>query len=310
VLDVAAIALEPVVLSAVASSNRSYGGLSDASITAKIEKMDKEWTTPAAETFVKEMLSSPASRLLRRHRELDPRILRITITDTRGATVAATHKTLDYYQADEEYWQNIYAQGRGSVSLTDILYDEATKAHYIGIGVPLTEEGSNTVIGTMDALIDVSSLLPMTNRLQMGPTARALLVKEDGTVIAGPQATPAMKLKSEEWEAVRDELRTLQGRQNGYVTRILAGGRRHVIGFADTGLKEHYPKLGWAVLLAQEEREALAPVRIVSRLFAFVSLLGLVLVTLLAAYFALHRAEPMTEIGDPFADKRTLKRPI
>src|SRR4030095_1717976 len=108
---VAAIALEPVVLSAVASSNRSYGGLSDASITAKIEKMDKEWTTPAAETFVKEMLSSPASRLLRRHRELDPRILRITITDTRGATVAATHKTLDYYQADEEYWQNIYAQG-------------------------------------------------------------------------------------------------------------------------------------------------------------------------------------------------------
>src|SRR4029453_6192553 len=75
VLDVAAIALEPVVLSAVASSNRSYGGLSDASINAKIEKMDKEWTTPAAETFVKEMLSSPASRLLRRHRELDPRIL-------------------------------------------------------------------------------------------------------------------------------------------------------------------------------------------------------------------------------------------
>ena len=126
VLDVAAIALEPAVISAVESSNRSYHGLQDAAVIAKIQKIDKEWATPATEIVAKEMLASPASRLLRRHRELDPRILRITVTDKRGATVAATHKTLDYYQADEEYWQNIYAQGRGAVSLTDILYDEAT----------------------------------------------------------------------------------------------------------------------------------------------------------------------------------------
>ena len=307
VLDVAAIALEPAVISAVESSNRSYDGLQDAAVIAKIQKIDKEWATPATEIVAKEMLASPASRLLRRHRELDPRILRITVTDKRGATVAATHKTLDYYQADEEYWQNIYAQGRGAVSLTDILYDEATKSHYIGLGLPLTEERSNTVIGTIDTLIDVTSLLPMTNRLQMGPTARALLVKEDGTLIAGPQATLPMKLKSEEWEAVRDALGTLHGRQNGYMTAVLTGGGRHLIGFADTGLREHYPKLGWVLLLAQEQREALAPIRIVSRLVAFISLLGLVLVTLLAAYFALHRAEPITEIGDPLADKRTLR---
>ena len=171
----------------------------------------------------------------------------------------------------------------------------------------MTEERSNTVIGTIDTLIDVTSLLPMTNRLQMGPTARALLVKEDGTLIAGPQATLPMKLKSEEWEAVRDALGTLHGRQNGYMTAVLTGGGRHLIGFADTGLREHYPKLGWVLLLAQEQREALAPIRIVSRLVAFISLLGLVLVTLLAAYFALHRAEPITEIGDPLADKRTLR---
>jgi hypothetical protein len=40
------------------------------------------------------------------------------VTDARGGTVAATHKTLDYYQADEEFWQNIYASGRGAVSIT------------------------------------------------------------------------------------------------------------------------------------------------------------------------------------------------
>ena len=92
--------------------------------------------------------------LARRDHELDPRILRITVTDAKGANVAMSHKTLDYYQADEEYWQNIYAQGRGAISVTDILYDQATKANYIGIGVPVTEEGSSQLIGTLDALVD------------------------------------------------------------------------------------------------------------------------------------------------------------
>ena len=49
--------------------------------------------------------------MLRRQRDFDRRFLRITVTDAKGATVAATHKTLDYYQADEEFWQNISVPG-------------------------------------------------------------------------------------------------------------------------------------------------------------------------------------------------------
>jgi membrane protease subunit (stomatin/prohibitin family) len=43
-----------------------------------------------------------------------------TVTDQKGAVVAATHKTLDYFQADEDFWQAAYAQGRGAINLTDI----------------------------------------------------------------------------------------------------------------------------------------------------------------------------------------------
>src|SRR6266498_4542317 len=125
--------------------------------------------------------------------------------------------TRDYFQADEEYWQDIYAQGRGAVSLTDILYDEATKTNYIGIGVPIVEEDSNRFIGTLDALVDVSSIFPVINRTQIGQTGRMILVKEDGTVISAPQANLAMKLKSAEYFAVKAALSTLQGRQIGYV---------------------------------------------------------------------------------------------
>lgn len=298
VVDVATIAVEPLVITAVENANRAYQGLNEAAIGVRIEKIEKEWTTPSADAIVKEILSSQASRLLRRRCELEPRLLRITVTDERGATVAATHKTLDYYQADEKYWQDIYAHGRGAVSLTDILYDQATNSYYIGIGMPLNEEGSNRMIGTVDALMDVTSLLPLVNRLQLGPTARILLAKEDGTVISGPHVTLEARMKSQEWAAVRDAMGALEGRQTGYLTASSRATGKNLIGFSDTGLKQHYPNLGWTVLVAQDTREALAPMKVVGRLVAFMSLLSLFLITFLVVYFALHRRVPITEIGD------------
>lgn len=298
VVEVGVIAAQPEIIDAVAAANRSYQGMPDAAIAAKIEKIDKAWNTPAADSIIKEMLASRSSRLLHRYHELDPRILRITVTDAKGANVAMSHKTLDYYQADEEYWQNIYAQGRGAISVTDILYDEATKANYIGIGVPVTEEGSGQFIGTLDALVDVSSLFPIVNQLQIGSTGRTMLVKEDGTVISAPHASLAMNLKSEEYAAVQEALRTSRGREIGYVVANIRGSGQNLIGFADTGLKRSFRKLGWIVLVCQNTSEAFAPIRTVERLLAFISVLGLVMVTIVAAWFALHRKQPMTEIGD------------
>jgi hypothetical protein len=71
-----------------------------------------------------------------------------------------------------------------------------------------------------------------------------------------------------------------------------------LIGFADTGLKRNFPKLGWIVLVGQNTSEAFAPIRTVERLLAFISVLGLVMVTIVAAWFALHRKQPITEIGE------------
>ncbi|MBM3812453.1 MAG: hypothetical protein FJW20_12560 [Acidimicrobiia bacterium] len=289
VLDIHKIAVDPAVVDTINAANRGYQGMSEAAVTERIAGIEKTWNTPASEARVKEKLSNSASRLLRRHRTVDPRILRITVTDQKGATIAATHKTLDYFQADEEYWQNIHANGRGAVSLTDILYDEVTKSNYIGVGVPVLEEGSNTFIGTVDALIEVSSLFPIITRAEFGETGRAALVKEDGTVISAPNTTLSMRLKSDEYTAVKDRLTTLSGRQTGYLLADLPGGGRNLIGFADTGLKEDYRSLGWTVLVSQSSREAFAGVRTAGRLMIVLGLGGLAAVTLLAVFYGMNR---------------------
>jgi hypothetical protein len=289
VLETGKLAARGVVVDAVTAANRGWQGMSEQAIADRIRGIEKLWPTPESEPIVRGILTSPTALELRRHCELDPRFLRITVTDARGATVAASHKTLDYYQADEDYWQAIYAEGRGAVSLTDILYDGVTKANYIGIGVPILEPSSGRFIGTLDALVDISSLFLVTNQSHPPLNLRTSLVKDDGAVIASPEATLGANLRSAEFLAVQDLLATVEGRQIGYVITELPRLGRRLIGFADTGLKENYERLAWIVLVSQDAREAFASIRFVGRLTAFLAAVGLVLVTLLVVYFSLHR---------------------
>jgi hypothetical protein len=178
-------ATDTAVLAVVRESNRVYENLSAQQISDRIEAIESVWNTPAGAAHFNRMLSSPASQALRRKLAIDIKFLRATVTDIEGATVAASHKTLDSFQADEEYWHDIYAIGRGAVSLTDVLYDEATKANYIGIGVPITEPETGQLLGTFDALVDVSSLFPLVQQSDIGTEGRVLLVRGDGTIIAG-----------------------------------------------------------------------------------------------------------------------------
>lgn len=298
VTSVGALAFEPVIQDAVAGANAAYRGMSEAAMAVRLEQIEKSWNTPASAGLVDRILSSPASRLLRRYRDLDRRFLRITVTDEKGAVIAATHKTLDYLQADEEFWQAIYAQGRGAVHLTDILYDDVTKSHYIGVGVPVLEEGSNRFAGAVDALLEVSSIFPIVNRPQLGASFRSLLVKEDGTVISAPHVNLAMKLKSEEHAAMLDAFAASGARPSGYLVSVLRTGGPTLIGYADTGLKKDYGNLGWSVLVAQETSEAFAPIRMVSRMLSFMALIGLVTVVFLAVYFSLHRRPAYTDMDE------------
>ena len=301
VLHVGAMSVSNSILEAVRTANRSYDNLSEQAIGARVDKVESGWNTGASGEVVDRVLSSPAAATLRRHQEIDPRFLRITVTDVRGATVAATHKTLDYLQSDEDFWQAIYASGRGALSLTDVLYDDVTMSYYIGIGVPIVEPGTNRFLGALDALVDVSSLFRVVNRSHDPLNLRTSLVKDDGTVICAPEATLAAKMRSEEFVAVQDAMRSIEGRQTGYVITSVTGLGNRVIGFADTGLKEDYRNLGWIVLVSQDARQALASIRMVGRLTGFLAFIGLAMVALLAVYFSLHRSEPF-ESMHPMAE--------
>ena len=302
VLDVAALASNPGVVDAITAAQQSRKGLDDSALRARVGKIESTWETPQVDPLVKEMLLSPASQVLRRHREADPRILKILVADETGATVAATDKPLHYVQPNEVYWRAVYGEGRGGTYVSEIRYDDQTKANYLQIGMPVLEEGTRRFIGAVNALVDVSSLLSRFQRAEGGETARIMLLQDDGTVISAPNMDPSLRLKSDEYATVRDALATPQGRQAGYAVASMRGGDR-IVGFADTGLKKAYSNLGWLVLASQDEREALTPLLSLSRFALLMVVFALLMLTLLTVYFFLHRRQRFEDINVQAAEE-------
>ncbi len=297
VIQAAMMAATPDVKSLTEQANSRYRGMSESAFESLVQTTEKNWNLPAGAAQVKEIIGNVVSDNLRNIIRLDPRYLRITITDDHGGVIAASHKTLDYYQADEDFWQAIYAQGRGAISVTDVLYDDVTRANYIGIGVPIIEPGSERFIGALDALVDVSELSRIVKRTSLGPTARVSLVKDDGVIISAPSITLSMNLKSEDFDAVAELLRTQEGITKGYVVTPFPGGSKHLVAVADTGLKKDYKNLGWLVLVGQDTHYAFAAIRTANTLISFVALAGLAFLTLLVVIFDMNRKRQYVDMA-------------
>lgn len=297
VIQSAMMAAAPDLRRLADQANQRYRGMSQAAFEQNVQDRERDWNLPVGTVLVKDITGNPVSDNLRNIIRLDPRYLRITITDERGTTIAASHKTLDYYQADEDFWQAIYAEGRGAISVTDVLYDDVTRANYIGVGVPIMEPGTERFLGALDALVDVSELSRIVKRANMGPTARVSLVKGDGIIISAPSISLSMNLRSQDFDAVAELLRTQEGITKGYTVSAFPGGSKHLVAVADTGLKKDYKNLAWYVLVGQDTEYAFAPIRTTNTLISFVALAGLAFLTLLVVIFDMNRKRQYVDLA-------------
>ena len=297
VVVMGALASVPAVREETGAADTAYRGAGGPSVDRRIESIQKEWDGPQSAPVVQKILSSRTSRLLRSYREMDPRFLRITVTDASGVVVAATHKPWRYFYGDEEQWLGVYAGGKGALQLGDVKYDSATKTNYISVAMPVLEEGSSRFLGAVQALVDISPIAAMLSRGLVAAGPRASVLKEDGTVIFGPDVSISMNLKAVEYPAVKDAMGGTLGRTTGYVIADMGGGLRHLVGFADTELKRDYHNLGWLVIVSQDEREATAPNRAVSWFALIMVFLGLLTTVIFGVYFQLHRRQQITDLA-------------
>jgi len=68
------------------------------------------------------------------------------------------------------------------------------------------------------------------------------------------------------------------------------------IGFTLESFTRNQPRLDWLILVSQSEREALGPVRTLEHFAFLMVVLGLLMLTMLLAYFWTHRQEELANL--------------
>lgn len=121
--------------------------------------------------------------------------------------------------------------------------------------------------------------------------AEILVVRNDGTVMLGPQELVESKISTE-------SLRRARLGDTGALREAWPDGRTYLTGYSQTGQIGNQASLNWVVLVRQDEDKALQSARLLQhRMLMWSGLLGAVL-AVVAALLAQRLARPMTRLGE------------
>ena len=238
---------------------------------AEIEAIEARWpwldgsTEPLAR-----ILDNPASKELREFRDFNPLYAEILMTDRHGALVAATGKTTDYWQADEEWWQVCATGDIRTLWLDGIHYDASAGVHSIDIGVAVVDpDGSGREpVGMLKAVLRARPLLQPFGRLLGGDAPRAFLMDTGGRILFdfGP---PGMALPPPGPE-VAARITTLA---HGHGRVEFASGESYVCGtvpvslrFSDDRVLEPKGVRRMHLVVARDAQQVLVPIHSQTRM--------------------------------------------
>lgn len=306
ILETEHLAKRQSVLAALRRANHAYEGKSDAAIAERIQAIDAEWIASRAQSAAAgRVLGSALSDILREWMQAAPhRYGEIFVTDRHGAVVGATGRLSDYQQADEQWWQESFASGRGEVFLDDRGHDETANAMVVGVAAPVRD--GDRVIGiikthyTLDALL----ALPLTDRLPEG--TRTFLARANGRIIAYVGKSGAPVLRAPEKAAMRAKLAgwsEAEGdagwRLRAYAPVPLRLHSRVAMAGAQEGISgERWEQTAWYVFLDVPSRVAFAPLAALQKMTTVTALVALLIAGLVAVATARSISRPLRALRD------------
>jgi signal transduction histidine kinase len=137
------------------------GALDQAPDHEEIKKIEAGWSDSPISTssVLWKVLNNNISRRLRLVQKEDPLIAEILVTDRAGVLVAATQRTSDYYQADEDWWQGAWSEGRGCIYTPPVSFDHSAGLWSIDICIPIRD--GKKVVGIAKMVLDISAWVKM-----------------------------------------------------------------------------------------------------------------------------------------------------
>ncbi|HEY7545836.1 MAG TPA: methyl-accepting chemotaxis protein [Blastocatellia bacterium] len=275
-------------------ANNSYTG-SEKDITEKIILFDRAWVgTPASMTMQNPVITnviqdSLSTGLLKNFKQWFPAHVELSLTDKRGANVAATSLTQDYYQGDETWWQEAYKNGDGTIFISRPSYDKKTGMMTLLLAVPVKGQ-SNEVIGILSSVFDVRAITEALGAIKLGRSGRLAIADSDGTIIFDPVKQPDL---DQRLPGKMLSTGMVKSSAPGWTQTVAFGGEDSVVGYAKPPRTFGIPaieNLQWTTVASTPSSEALAPI---ASSLGNQLILGAI-VTVLAVVFALFLSGRLT----------------
>jgi signal transduction histidine kinase len=186
----------------------------------EIRRIEEEWPRLSdTDAPLRDILSGPGAWELTFLRETTTRITEVFITDRHGQIVAATNKTSDFFQADEDWWAAA-SRNEAMAVIPPISFDLSSWVWSMDLCMPITD-GGGAVVGVGKGVIALNAWFEELAPLMQGIRASVLFADGDGRIAFGKDIVP-WKSQVEDWDP------KLTG-GNGPVWRVTAGGQMQAV---------------------------------------------------------------------------------
>jgi len=302
-------ALSHLLKEEVATHNEAYSGSTE-EIRAEIQALDAAWVAAAdddpliARVTGNDPEINPAAFYLVSMKEAFEEHVEILITDQHGATVAATNRLSDYYQADESWWQAAWNEGQGSVYISNPLFDESFGGMVMLIAVPIYDRDNGQFIGVLRSALSVAELERLVARGQFGQTGRIRVLDRSGNALFEPDAAGR---EESEWAARLEQCLSSSSRywvgagsDGREIMLACASFNRDPFAFeedretpAENQITDAVIRLGWSTAIQQETSEAFAVINAIAQISGTVGLLAIGVTIALALLLARVLTRPL-----------------
>jgi GAF domain-containing protein/HAMP domain-containing protein len=269
-------------------ANTSYK-VSELEIRDRNMELDQEWiTAPDTAALVLRILNNRSAVTLRQLRSDFPRHAEFIVTDKYGANVAATSRTSDYFQADEDWWQSAYASGAGGVYVGQPEFDESTQTYAVNLAVPIWLNGS--VVGVLRSTYDVSAIIDILQHGSSSENSNVELLVSSNTLLNGE------KIAQEELPGL--------GLTVGQTGEVVYQGEPSLVSqqriFAPSGSigENIISRLGWSIIVYEGLESALQPVQQQTRAITLISIIITAMVSLLGYYASQRLVSPIINLTE------------
>ncbi|MFQ6673104.1 MAG: HAMP domain-containing protein, partial [Candidatus Tectimicrobiota bacterium] len=276
------------LIKAVERANRRY----------EFDRIDREWPlSEAYRHFYTPRLNSTTG-LLRRYQSLYPEgYAELFVTDGRGALIAATNRTTDYWQADEGWWQIAFSDGRGAVYVSNVEFDDSAQVYAVAMALPVKNRDGTRTIGVLKVILNFHELMREFAEYRLGRTGHVHIVDSTGLDLFESIGMPN-RLPSNHKPGVNEEIRRLAV---GHLVYGDMWGRKFITGFAPVVPAK---RLGpatfggqqWYVLVMQNLDEAYVSVYDLVKLLLALGTLVVVAIYLTALLTAKTITDPLDEL--------------